>query len=50
METENTNTDNNWEAKKGLFSSFNESMAEKQKMKLKTKLMFYRFMSTMVDS
>lgn len=50
MINENTTSENSWELKKSFMDSFNESMAEKYKMKLKSKLMFYRFMSTMVDS
>ncbi len=50
MEHENTENTQNWEKRKTFFDSFNESMAIKQKMRLKSKLMFYRFMSTMVDS
>jgi hypothetical protein len=50
MEKEQAQESANWETKKSFMDSFNESMAEKQKLKLKTKLTFYRFMSTMVDS
>ena len=39
-----------WEKQKWFFESLQWSMASRQKMKLKSKLMFYRFMSTMVDS
>ncbi len=50
MENENSTTEESWETKGGLFAGFNKGLAEKQKMKLKSKLTFYRFMSTMVDS
>lgn len=44
------NDKNNLSGWNGLFDSYNRKAAERQKMKLKSKLMFYRFMSTMVDS